>query len=257
MTPHLHGETHHLARSNSEFSRSCGMSCAMETWARTTTSSRRVAILCSAITLMLRLESEFGRELPARVMDEAFTARRLAAILESPSVLRSTYPAGVVEIRAGTTDRPLFCLPGLGGTAFEFRTLAAKMHTRRPILAIELHNLEVGPSVLESIEGTAEAIVGRMREVQPVGPYAIIGYSFGGNLAVEVARQLTANDQTVELVTILDAYAPGSLRSPSGLSKVATHLRIIVRLNLRESYAYISSRIQRRLFPRSQNSPQI
>jgi acetoacetyl-CoA synthetase len=127
------------------------------------------------------------------------------------------------------------------------------MHTRRPILAIELHNLEVGPSVLESIEETAKAVVGRMREVQPVGPYAILGYSFGGNLAVEVARQLTANGQKVELVTVLDSYVPGLL--PKGLSEVVMHLRIIAGLNLHESYTYISSRIKRRLFPRFQSSP--
>ena len=81
-----------------------------------------------------------------------------------------------------------------------------------------------------------------MREVQPVGPYAILGYSFGGNLAVEVARQLIANDQTVELVTILDAYAPGSLRSRSGLRKLATHLRIIARQNTpRNLHVYLFS----------------
>jgi amino acid adenylation domain-containing protein len=206
-----------------------------------------------AITLMMRLESEVGRELPARVMDEAFTARRLVAILESAAVLGSTYPAGVVEIRAGTTDRPLFYLPGLGGTKFECHALAAKMHTRRPILAIELHNLEVGPSVLESIEETAEAVVARIREVQPVGPYSILGFSFGGTVAVEVARQLTINNQIVELIIIIDAYAPSSVRSPRGLRRVATHLRIMRRLKL-QSYAYVSSRIQGRLFPRSQSS---
>ena len=167
-----------------------------------------------AITLMLRLDSEFGRKLP-RVLNGAFSARRLAAILESPFVLGATYPAGVVEIRAGTADRPLFCLPGLKGTAFTFRALAAKLHTRRPVLAIELHNLEVGPSVLESIKGTAAALIGRMREVQPVGPYSILGYSFGGNLAVEVARQLIANDQTVELVAILDAQRARCNAQPS------------------------------------------
>jgi thioesterase domain-containing protein/acyl carrier protein len=207
-----------------------------------------------AITLMLRFDSEFGRKLPARVLNGAFSARRLAAILESPFVLGATYPAGVVEIRAGTAHRPLFCLPGLKGTAFTFRTLAAKLHTRRPVLAIELHNLEVGPSVLESIKGTAAALIGRMREVQPVGPYSILGYSFGGNLAVEVTRQLIANDQTVELVAILDAHAPGSLRNPVGLSKLTTHLRIIRRQKLHQTYIYILSRIHRRLFRRSQNS---
>ena len=91
------------------------------------------------------------------------------------------------------------------------------MHTRRAIFGIELHNLQVAPSVLESIEDTAKAVVGRMREVQPHGPYAILGYSFGGVLAVEVARQLTASGQTVELAAVIDAYAPGSSRNPSGL----------------------------------------
>jgi acetoacetyl-CoA synthetase len=159
-----------------------------------------------------------------------------------------------VEVKAGTTDRPLFCLPGLPGSAFTFRTLATKLHSRRPILAIELHDLGVEPSVLESIEGTAQVIVERMRGVQPAGPYAILGYSFGGNLAVEVARQLIADNQTVELVTIVDAYAPGALRSASRLSKVATHLRILRGLKLYEVYTYIRSRINRRLFRQSQNS---
>jgi len=207
-----------------------------------------------AITLMLRVSRELGMEFPTRSVDEAFTARRLAAILDSPSVLRSKYPAGVVEIRKGTAERPLFCLPGLGATALQFRTLAAKMHTQRPILGIEIHDLQLEPAVLESIEGTAEAVVRNMRQVQPIGPYAILGYSFGGNLAIEGARQLIAKDQMVEFVAILDAYAPGSLRNPSGLRKVATHLRIIARLQLKESYEYISSRIQKRLFPGSQNS---
>jgi amino acid adenylation domain-containing protein len=206
-----------------------------------------------AITLMLRLDSEFGREFPVHVINETFTTRRLAAMLESASVLRATYPAGVTVVKAGTTDRPLFCLPGLEGTAFQFRVLAAKLHTSRAILAIELHNLQLGPSVLRSIEGTAQAVVGHIREVQPVGPYAILGYSFGATLAVEVARQLTANDETVELVIVLDGYAPGTLYRPKGLTKVAMHLRIIARLKLHEYYAYLYPRIQQRLFPRSQN----
>jgi amino acid adenylation domain-containing protein len=206
------------------------------------------------ITLMFRLESEFGPELPRRVISEVFTARRMATILENLSVLRATYPAGVVRIKNGATDRPLFCLPGLG-SAVAFRTLAAKMHTRRPLLGIELHSLGVEPSVLESIEGTAGAIVRVMREVQPVGPYAIVGYSLGGNLAVEVARQLTDNDQRIELLTVLDAYVPSSL--PKGLSKVAMRLRIIAGMHIRECYAYIFRCIQRLQFSRFRHESEI
>jgi len=207
-----------------------------------------------AITLMFRLEREFGKELAPPIMNETFTARRLAVILESPSALRATYPTGVVKVRDGTAERPLFCLPGLG-SAFAFHALAAKMRTRRSILVIELYNVEVGSSALKSLEEIAETVAGRMREVQPDGPYAVVGYSFGGNLAVEVARQLTADGQTVELVTVLDAYGPSFW--PRGLRKVAMQLRVIMGLNFREAYAYIFPRIQGLLFSRTQRKSEI
>ncbi len=201
-----------------------------------------------AITLMLRLDSEFGRKLPARVLNEAFSARLLAAILERPPDLGATHSTDVAQFTAGTSYKPLFCMPGIYATGFEFRALAAKLHTRRPILAIELLDLMTGPSALETIEEMAEATVERMREVQPVGPYAILGYSFGGNLAVEVARQLTANDEKVELVIILNSFVPSL--APKGLSRVAKHLRIIASLKPYNAYSYVSSRVQRRLFAR-------
>ncbi len=208
-----------------------------------------------AVRTLSRLEREFGIGVPARVVAEASTARRLASLLARPEALRSAYPAGVAGIREGTSSRPLFCLPGLGGLALQFRALAAKMRTRRPVLAVELYDLDVAPSVLESLGDTADAVVRCMRQVQPVGPYAFVGYSYGGNLAVEVARRLIGEDQTVELVAILDAYAPGSLRNPGRLSKVARHLRILMRLKLHDAYEYISSRILQRLRPQSQDSP--
>jgi len=126
------------------------------------------------------------------------------------------------------------------------------MNTRRPILAIEVHYLEVGLSTFKSMECIAAAVVQRMRQVQPVGPYTILGYSFGGNLAVEVARQLMRDHQVLESLVLLDAYAPGSLRSFKGLRKLATHLRIIKRLKFQDAWSYIFSRVRRRLHPQSQ-----
>jgi amino acid adenylation domain-containing protein len=177
-------------------------------------------------------------------------ARRIDKQISTGEVfLRPIYPPGVVEIRAGTMNRPLFCLPGLGGL-LGFHLLAAKMDTSRPILGLELHSLGVKLSVLRSMELLAEAVVQRMRQVQPVGPYTILGYSFGGTLGVEVARQLMAG-QALESVIIIDSYVPGFLRRPKGLRKLAVHLRIIRRLNYSEIFAYFRSRIQSRLFPRT------
>jgi thioesterase domain-containing protein len=143
----------------------------------------------------------------------------------------------------------------MGSVAFQFHVLAKRLRTRRQLLAIEVHDMDIAPSVLESLPDTAEAVVRRMRQVQPVGPYAFVGYSYGGNLAVEVARRLMNENQAVELVTVLDAYAPGSLRNPVRLNKVIRHLRILMRMKRHDAYAYISSKVRKRFGRGSDAAP--
>ena len=204
--------------------------------------------------LTIRLVDKINRTLDVSLgIAELFqnpTVQGLARVIGDRPVSRAKYPAGVSEVRCGTADRALFCLPGLAGTAFGFRALSAKMDTSRPIFAIELHDLKASPDTFSSMEAIARAVVQCMRQVQPVGPYAIVGYSFGGNLAVEVATQLIAAGQALDLTMLLDAHAPGSLSSPKGMDKLITHLRIVGRQSFLESCGYIYSRIQRRLFPR-------
>ena len=171
--------------------------------------------------LTIRLVDKINRTLDVSLgIAELFqnpTVQGLARVIGDRPVSRAKYPAGVSEVRCGTADRALFCLPGLAGTAFGFRVLSAKMDTSRPILAIELHDLKVAPTRSAQWRPSQRAVVQCMRQVQPVGPYAIVGYSFGGNLAVEVATQLIAAGQALDLTMLLDAHAPGSLSSPKGL----------------------------------------
>ena len=198
-----------------------------------------------AVQMLARVERELGIRIPVRAVVEARTVRRIAAMLAD--TLRSSLPRGVVRVREGDLERPLFFLPGLGGTALQFEHLAARLSTQRAVFVVELHEFDVEPAVLESLAETASAIVSRLREAQARGPYSILGYSYGGNLAVEVARELISQGQQVELVVVLDAYAPGSVRNPSGWSKVAEHLRILRRLSWREAYGYLAPRVLRRL----------
>jgi acetoacetyl-CoA synthetase len=51
--------------------------------------------------------------------------------------------------------------------------------------------------------------IGHMRRVQPTGPYAVGGYSFGGLVAWEIAQQLSRAGETVELVTLIDTHVHG------------------------------------------------
>jgi thioesterase domain-containing protein len=43
-------------------------------------------------------------------------------------------------------------------------------------------------------------------EFQPLGPYILIGYSFGGLIALEMAQRLTEEGKQVALLTFVDTY---------------------------------------------------
>jgi acetoacetyl-CoA synthetase len=53
----------------------------------------------------------------------------------------------------------------------------------------------------------AASYIEQMHSVQPTGPYAVAGYSFGGLIAVEIAQQLTRAGEGIELLCLVDTYA--------------------------------------------------
>jgi amino acid adenylation domain-containing protein len=161
-------------------------------------------------------------------------------------------PAGLVETNRGDAGLPIFCLPGLGATAYAFHILSARIGTRRPMLAMELHRLGVSPDVFQSMKAIAQVVVQRIRQVQPRGPYTVLGYSFGGLLAVEVAQQILASGEKVESLLVLDVYGPGVASRPKGLRRIANHLKILARSNLSAAFSYVSTRVLKRFyFPKS------
>jgi thioesterase domain-containing protein len=198
-----------------------------------------------AVRMLARAERELGSAIPVRSLVEGRSVRRIAAQLASAP--GSQLPPGVVRVREGDPRRALFCLPGLGGVALQFERLAGHLRTQRAVYAVELHDIDVGPEVLESLVRTGVAVAERLRAVQPRGPYSILGYSYGGNVAVEVARELIRQGQQVELVAVLDSYAPGSLRAATGLGKILRHVRVLRRLGPRGFYGYLAPRVLRRL----------
>ena len=58
-----------------------------------------------------------------------------------------------------------------------------------------------------------------IREIQPVGPYNLLGWSFGGLVAHAIATQLQSDGQEVALLALLDSYpiatVSNQLRDPA------------------------------------------
>jgi thioesterase domain-containing protein len=92
----------------------------------------------------------------------------------------------------------------VGGHVFTFRALARDLGAAQPVYGLRARGLEAGEEPLGSAEEMAALYLRLLREVQPAGPYRIGGASMGGMVAFEMAHQLTAAGEEVELLTLMD-----------------------------------------------------
>jgi acetoacetyl-CoA synthetase len=147
------------------------------------------------------ISTEFNRPVPAATICYAPTIAGLAALLEQP-VLPKFSP--MIPLKAGSNPS-IFIAPGVGGRA-SFYDLAQHIETENAIYGIQARGVDGREDALESIEEMAELYLGALREVQPSGPYFLIGYSFGGLLALEMAQRLRREKNEVALLAMVDTY---------------------------------------------------
>lgn len=112
----------------------------------------------------------------------------------------------LLPLRSQGTLAPLFCIHPAGGLSWPFMGLVPHIPEGHPVYGIQarsytnpLHN----PGTLEEI---ALDYLDVVRSLQPTGPYLLLGWSFGGLLAFEMATRLEAAGETVALVALLDSY---------------------------------------------------
>src|SRR5947209_2408402 len=115
----------------------------------------------------------------------------------------------VVEIQVGGSKRPFFFLHGhWKGTPFFCFSLARELGSDQPFYALEPYQFN-GLPVPPTVEAMAAAHLLSLRAVQPEGPYLLGGWCNGGLVAYEMARQLHAAGQTVDLLVLMDAMYLG------------------------------------------------
>jgi acetoacetyl-CoA synthetase len=156
-----------------------------------------------AIQLFNEIAQVCDRELPPVTIYQARTITALAALLERPTAPK--FPA-LVLLRKGTKSPPVFIAHGLGGSVIDFFHTVRFMESDHSIYGLQAKGIDGLDAPLERIEDMAEFHLGAIRELQPHGPYALIGYSLGGLVALEMAQRLSANGEDVALVAMIDAY---------------------------------------------------
>jgi amino acid adenylation domain-containing protein len=167
-----------------------------------------------AARLISLIRRELGAELGIRALFETPTVAGLAERLSAGTASGGDL-AGLLPLRTGGDRAPLFCLPPAAGVSWVYAGLLKHIDPARGVYGLQSAGLTDpagGPSTVELL---VKDHVERIREIQPSGPYHLLGWSFGAQIAHAVAVELQAQGEEVGLLAMLDGYPPGE---PTGLS---------------------------------------
>jgi len=190
-----------------------------------------------------------GRELEPATICQAPTLAALAKLLEEPSTPQSP---PLVLLRRGSKGPPIFIAPGLGDSVLTFCHLVQKIDSPRPIYGLQARGVNGVEEPLDRVEDMAERYLKGIRDLQPQGPYALIGASFGGLVMLEIAQRLSQDGKEVALLSMLDTYPHKRFLSLGQRVRVAGRLvrrdvAKLIRLQGREAFSYVVQRAKRRL----------
>jgi len=155
-----------------------------------------------AVQLFSKIADQFGKKLSLSDLFRAPSIESIAKALAQDALPGSF--SSIVEIRSTGTRAPLYVFHDLGGEAMLAVKLADYLGEDQPVYGF-YHGSAISMSKRESrLEDLAARYVADLIAFQPKGPYCLAGYSFGGHLAYEAARQLTCRGHRVGHLAIID-----------------------------------------------------
>ncbi|WP_143659158.1 non-ribosomal peptide synthetase [Streptomyces sp. SA15] len=134
----------------------------------------------------------------------------------------------LLPLRPQGTAAPVFCLPPASGLGWRYSGLIRVLSHTVPIHALQAPGYSDDGPLPGSVAELAADYTTRIRKAAP-GPYRLVGWSFGGLVAHEVATRLRQAGEDVELLAVLDAAPAAGLvtGSPDGVSILRTLLETV------------------------------
>jgi amino acid adenylation domain-containing protein len=177
-----------------------------------------------AMRLLTGLEKQFGAKISLATLFAAPTIAEMARLIgNSESSVELSLAS---HFRGSGTGIPLFYIPGIAGLEFLPKLIANRVgESGRFYDGFEYPGLNGKEPIPARVEELASSLVPQLEKVWPEGSCFLAGYSFGGTVAFELARQLQAKGRDVPLVVMLDSFNRGLRLSKRSVKELLEALR--------------------------------
>jgi amino acid adenylation domain-containing protein len=190
-----------------------------------------------ALQLLSRIKKQTNIHLSFLLLNQYPTIESLAKLLARPKLIE--IPNILISIKSGGDKPPLYLINAGGLVYGGFFNLSDELDPDQPVYGFQSNGFDKDGQQFKTIESIAATYVKSMINENANGPYCLAGYSLGGIIAFEMAKQLKSLGKKVKLLIMIDSLS----RDPE-LIKTKYRLRTVLRMIGLNAYLFTQNPVR-------------
>ena len=168
-----------------------------------------------AFQMMNQIYQNFGVHLQMNSLFQAGTIHHLSEKIEAARSSKDKPDQILIQLQSGNSKESFFCVHPSGGNVFCYHELSKYFSGKRSFVGIQSLGLNKSYNEDISLEEISKNYLAAIKKHQKAGPYFIGGWSLGGSVAYEMARQLLELGEEVYPVILIDSPIPYQRKLPT------------------------------------------
>ncbi|AIC93107.1 non-ribosomal peptide synthetase [Shouchella lehensis] len=193
-----------------------------------------------ALQMKILIQEQFNTDISMALIFKYPTISDLCTQL-STEIKAETNLMNILQ-HGSDASTPLILIHPHGGGILPYIHLVNELNSAHRIYGIQAKGYESNELPNNKMEDIVNSYVIEIRKVLPKGPYRLMGWSFGGTVAYEIARKLEGLNEKIEFLGLLDVHPLGSHMVDKEFTKrdAIRHFSLLLDLNYERISHYAS-----------------
>lgn len=159
----------------------------------------------NALQLIDKTNKHFKSTLSIQQLYKYSTIRSFSHLFHE----ENSKPMDIIVPLKNSDNKPpyLFVCHPASGMIYCFNSLSSQMSEPISIFGIQDPSITEGTMLFDSIFDMAKEYMNAIKNIQPKGPYYLMGYSFGGTVVYEIAHLLTEQNEKIALLALIESWS--------------------------------------------------